>query len=83
MPEIWKELTLSPELCYFGPGGIIGFEKRTVWEFLLGKWSFKNDFGTDTAEATDNKPSGWCYRLDRDLLLTDQVGRQSEILRFV
>jgi hypothetical protein len=30
---------------------MIGFEKRTIWEFLLSQRGLKNHFGTAAAEA--------------------------------
>jgi hypothetical protein len=38
-------------VLYWPPAGMIGFEKRTIWEFLLYQRGLKNYFGTAAAEA--------------------------------
>jgi len=45
MPEIWENLALRPNLCYFFTCERIGFEKRIVWEILFGQRGSKTSLG--------------------------------------
>jgi hypothetical protein len=49
MPEIWKNRLSAPIFPILPPARRIGFEKRIVWEILLGQRGSKNLVGTDMA----------------------------------